>query len=239
MTLLSIKNLSIKDSANTYIKNISFTLEEGQTLALVGSSGSGKTLTALAIMGLLPPNFKAEGEILYGRKNLLKLSEAERRLIRASEISYTLQNSGALNPALKIKRQLIESNSAIDYEGAIKLVKQVGLAAEVLNLYPHQLSGGMRQRILLAIALTSKPKILIADEPTSGLDTTIAAQILDLLDELKSKNKLSLILITHDMGIVFQHADKIAVMYQGRIVGQGHPYAKTLLESAVLASGRK
>lgn len=237
--LLSVKNLSIKDSKVTYVDDVSLSLEEGQTLALVGQSGSGKTLTALAVLGLLPDYFTVGGKVIYDGKDLLKLSEEEVRLVRASEISYTLQNSGALNPALKIKKQLIENNWSIDYKGAVKLVNQVGLSPDVLNSYPHQLSGGMRQRVLLAIALTSKPKVLIADEPTSGLDTTIAAQILDLLDELKLKNKLSVILITHDMGIVFRRADKIAVMYQGRIVGQGHPYTKTLLESAIQASGKK
>lgn len=245
--LLSINNLSVKDRQANYVEDVSLSLEEGQTLALVGQSGSGKTLTALAVMGILPTGFKAEGTIFFNKKNLLKLTEEEKRLLRGSQISYTLQNIGALNPALKIKRQLIEKGSTLTRIGAAKLMQEVGLETDVLNLYPHQLSGGMRQRILIAIALAQNPKILIADEPTSGLDTTVASQILDLLDDLRAKKKLSMILITHDLGIAVNRADKIAVMLDGRIVESGsvkevlnnrrHPFTKALFNSCVQASG--
>jgi len=244
--LLETKNLSlthIDDSANTFLKDVSLGLEENQTLALIGESGSGKTLTALAIMGLLPGIFRASGKINYKGKNLFDLDEKEMRLVRGREIAYTLQNQDALNPTLKIKAQLIEKPAPIDFEQAENLLSQVGLKSEVMNLYPHQLSGGMRQRVLLAIALSQSPKILIADEPTSGLDAAVIDQILDLLDELKEKNKLSLILITHDLSIADSRADRIAVMKDGCIVEQGksedifrnanHFYTKALLEARI------
>lgn len=247
MDILKIQNLSIKivqgDKPVPFINKVSFSLKEGQMLALVGQSGSGKTLTALAIMGLLPAGFKAYGQVILGEKDLLQLNEEARRLSRGSEIAYTMQNAGALNPALKIRKQLIEKVTPLSLSAAANLLKNVGLDKKVLNMYPHQLSGGMRQRVLLAIALAAKPKVLIADEPTSGLDTDTANQILDLIDRLRKDKKISTILISHDLAMVGSRADYIAVMKEGCIVEQGpkkevfekpaHSYTKALLEASM------
>jgi len=225
--MLEIKDLCVTKNGDStaLLKGVSLALKKGQTLALVGESGSGKTLTALSVMGLLPPFFKTSGQIIYQDKNLLELAEDEIRLLRGKDIAYTLQNEGSLNPTLKIRKQLIEKPRAISIEQAISLLEQVGLKKEVMNLYPHQLSGGMRQRVLLAIALSRSPKILIADEPTSGLDYAVANQILDLLDELKKQRDLGLLLITHDLEIAASRADTITVMKDGCVVGANDPYA--------------
>lgn len=246
MKLLEIKNLSINNINNDYsksiVKNLNFEVDKGQTVALIGQSGSGKTLTALAIMGLLPAGFQATGQIIFNRKNLLHLKEVERRQFRGNEIAYTLQNFGSLNPCLNIKKQLVEPTLSLSLTEIESLLDQLGLGKKILKQYPHQLSGGMRQRVLLAIALAARPKILIADEPTNGLDTTIAQQILDLLDQQGKKNNLGLLLISHDLAIVAQVADFIVILKDGQIIEQGltkdifnkasHSYTKELLESA-------
>lgn len=217
---INIKNLTINynnnGSTKEIISNVGFSVGQAQTAALIGPSGSGKTMTALAIMGLLPTGFMASGEIEFEKQDLLRLSESQMRLIRGSSIAYTLQNAGSLNPSLKIRSQIIEKKYGINTAGAERLLRQVGLDRKFLNYYPHQLSGGMRQRVLLAIALAAKPKLLIADEPTSGLDATIAAQIIALLKDIQRQNNMSLLLITHDLAIVDSIADKVVHLRQDK-----------------------
>jgi peptide/nickel transport system ATP-binding protein len=235
------------------VDNLSFTLSRGKTLALVGESGCGKTLTALAIMGILPtpPAFPPKGSILYQGKNLLTLSEAEMRPIRGARIAMIFQDpTSALNPVYTVGQQLIEVAELhlglygeAAAERAILALNEVGIPSprQRLDDYPHQLSGGMKQRILIAMALLCEPDILIADEPTTALDVTIQAQVLELIHALQQRIGMALLLITHDMGIVAQIADDVAVMYASQIVEQGsvtqifdqmsHPYTKGLFES--------
>jgi len=234
------------------VRGISFSLEEGKTLGLVGESGSGKTVTALSIMQLLPNCAKiTAGSILYKGKELLKLSQEELRNIRGKEISMIFQEPmTALNPVFTIGEQIreaIELHRNLNKKEAtgevIKLLADVGIPepSKRIKDYPHQLSGGMRQRVLIAMALASSPSLLIADEPTTALDVTVQAQILELIANLQSKTKIAVILITHDLGVVAEQVDFVAVMYAGVIVEYAstqdlfnepmHPYTKALLNS--------
>jgi len=235
------------------INGVSFDLREGETLAILGESGSGKSVTAQAIMGILdsPPGFVTGGEIRYCGKNLLTLSDKRHREIRGPEISMVFQDAlSALNPVFPVGWQIAEMfrqhrgmNKSDSLEGAARLMERVQIpgARQRLKVFPHQFSGGMRQRIMIAVAIALDPAVLIADEPTTALDVTVQAQIMDLLKELQDERKMGLILITHDLGVVADVADKIAVMYAGRIVeradvydvyGQpAHPYTEGLLES--------
>ena len=227
-------------------------LYKGETLAIVGESGSGKSVTTKAMLGILPKNGRiASGEIMYDGKDLTKLSEKEFYEIRGKKISLVFQDPlSALNPIMKIGKQITEVLILHDKmpkdaakKRAIELMEAVGIpeAAERFEAYPFQFSGGMRQRIVIAIALASNPEILICDEPTTALDVTIQARILDLINEVKEKNHLSVIFITHDLGVVANMADRICVMYAGRIVEVGtaddifyepaHPYTWALLSS--------
>lgn len=254
--LLEIKNLhtSFFTEAGEVkaVRGVNFSLEEGKTLGLVGESGSGKTVTALSIMQLLPNRAKiTEGSILYKGKDLLKFSQEELRNIRGSEISMIFQEPmTALNPVFTIGDQIIEAIELRENTGkkealarAVELLAEVGISEPEKRIkdYPHQLSGGMRQRVLIAMALALSPSLLIADEPTTALDVTVQAQILELLDVLKRKTKISVILITHDLGVVSERVDFVAVMYAGLIVEYAktaelfndplHPYTKALLNS--------
>ena len=232
------------------VDDVSFSIDPGETLALVGESGCGKSMTALSLLRLLPPPGRiVGGEILLDNHNLLQLPENEMRRIRGNDMAMIFQEPmTSLNPVLRIGDQLTEvlllhknmTHSEADKE-AINLLDQVGISdgQRRLREYPHQLSGGQRQRIMIAMALACDPKILIADEPTTALDVTIQAQIMDLLQNLKQERQMATLLISHDLGVVASNAEKIAIMYAGKIVETGpvphvfnkplHPYTQGLL----------
>lgn len=232
------------------VRDISFRLEKGRTLAIVGESGSGKSVTSRAIMGLLAPNAVVEGgEILYKGKDLLRMSEKELCKLRGDKIAMIFQDPmSALDPIMPIGKQIAETmvingkmSPADAKNKALQLMEEVGIrnAKSRYGKYPFEFSGGMRQRIVIAIALAADPEILICDEPTTALDVTIQAQILELINKLKEERHLSVVFITHDLGVVANVADDIAVMYAGKIVERGtaedifydprHPYTWALL----------
>jgi oligopeptide/dipeptide ABC transporter ATP-binding protein len=234
------------------VDDVSFVLDQGQTLGIVGESGSGKTTLALSLLRLLPPAARfVSGEILFEGADLLKKSEAEMRRIRGKRIAMILQDPMAsLNPLFTVGDQVAEpirvhegASRRNAWSRATELLKAVRIAAPETRVreYPHQLSGGMRQRIVGAIAISCEPRVLIADEPTTSLDLTIQAQYLKLLRDLQRSHNLALIFITHNLGIVAKMCDQVAVMYAGRLVEQGpvkqiyntpaHPYTRALLES--------
>ena len=235
------------------VRDLSFALEPGRTLAIVGESGSGKSVTSKAIMGILPGNAQVlGGRILYRGKDLLQLSEAELCRIRGDEIAMIFQDPmSSLNPIMPIGKQITEAmrlknktmTRAMAKQTALELMAEVGIPdpAKRYGQYPFEFSGGMRQRIVIAIALAAQPRVLICDEPTTALDVTIQAQILELIDRLKQRHQLSVIFITHDLGVVAKMADDIGVMYAGQMVEYGtaeeifydprHPYTWALLGS--------
>ena len=235
------------------VDDISFTVDEGETLGIVGESGSGKSVTNLSIMRLIqsPPGKIVGGEILFEGKDVLTLTESEMRHIRGNEISMIFQDPmTSLNPFLKISTQMVETirlHQVITRKDAlaksIALLKLVGIPAaeERIHNYPHQFSGGMRQRVMIAMALSCEAKILIADEPTTALDVTIQAQILELIQDLAKKMNTAVILITHDLGVVAGMCDTVCVMYAGKIVEKArthelyarpsHPYTYGLIQS--------
>ncbi|TMN21985.1 ABC transporter ATP-binding protein [Lentibacillus cibarius] len=235
------------------VRGVNFHLNKGETLAIVGESGCGKSVTSNAIMRLIPdpPGKISRGTITFKGKQLTDVTEKEMRSIRGVDISMIFQDPmTALNPTLTIGTQLMEglrehhkTSSAEAKEKAIEMMELVGIPnpEERFKQYPHQFSGGMRQRIVIAIALICEPELLIADEPTTALDVTIQAQILELFDRIQTQTGVSIILITHDLGVVAKIADRIAVMYAGKIIESGtrreifyhaeHPYTKGLLQS--------
>lgn len=256
--ILEVKNLKInfKTNAGTVqaVRGVNFTLAKGKTLAIVGESGSGKSVTSNALMKLIPqpPGIYAEGEILFGGRDLVKLTEKEMTKIRGNEIAMIFQDPmTALNPTMKIGKQIMEvilkHKKNFSKEGAkkraIELLDEVGIPypEKRFSQYPHEFSGGMRQRVVIAIALAANPKLLIADEPTTALDVTIQAQIIELMKEIQRNSNTSIIFITHDLGVVANVADYVAVMYAGQIVEYGtaneifynprHPYTWGLLGS--------
>jgi oligopeptide transport system ATP-binding protein len=256
-TLLSVRNLKTYFySEGTVVKavdDVSFDLKRGETLGIVGESGSGKSVTNLSILRLIPypPGKIVGGEVNFHGQDLMKLSEGEIRRIRGKRIAMIFQDPmTSLNPFMKIGAQLTEitelheglSKSAARKK-AIEMLELVGIsdAARRIDDYPHQFSGGMRQRVMIAMALSCKPELLIADEPTTALDVTIQAQILELIKDLKEKTGTSIILITHDLGLVAGMTDHIAVMYAGKVIEYApttelfssphHPYTKGLLKS--------
>ena len=254
--VLSVKNLSVKFFTQNKVVNavngINYNLYKGEILGIVGESGSGKSVNVLSITNLIrPPGKIVEGKIIYDNKDILSLSSKELRKIRGKEIANIFQDPmSSLNPVLRIGTQIIESilkhtniNKRNSIKRTIELINNVGIpsAKERYFNYPHQLSGGMRQRIMIAIGLSCDPKILIADEPTTALDVTIQAQIVNLIQELKIQYNMSIIWITHDLGLLAGIADRIIVMYAGRIVEEAnifelyenpkHPYTKALLQS--------
>lgn len=254
--LLEIKNLvtafRIKDEYYNAVDNVNISLNKNEVLAIVGESGSGKSTLATSIMGLHNPLYtKVEGEILFEGENLVDFSENEFNKIRGNKIGMIFQDPlSALNPLMRIGEQIEEGmkyHTNLSPEERINRVKElivkVGISdpERVMKQFPHQLSGGMRQRIIIAIALSCRPDILIADEPTTALDVTIQAQILDLLRELQNEIGAGIILITHDLGVVAEVADRVAVMYAGEIVeiasvydlfnNPKHPYTRSLLSS--------
>jgi len=232
------------------LDHISFAVNAGEILGIVGESGCGKSVTSLSVMGLLPKNgFVQEGEVLFDGKNLLKMTEKELDVIRGNELTMIFQDAlSSLNPLFTVGNQLMESirtHLALDradaYARAVEMLAQVGLPEPeaVMKKYPHTLSGGMRQRVMIAMALSCHPRLLIADEPTTALDVTIQAQIMRLLRDLQQKNGMSVMLITHDIALVAQMADRVLVMYAGQIVEEAaveelfrhpaHPYTRALL----------
>ena len=263
--LLQVKNLAV--SFSTYrgkvkaVRDVSFSVDEGKTIGIVGESGCGKSVTSHAIMGLLPrENSKIEhGQIIFNDRNITDLSEKEMNRLRGNEIAMIFQDPmTSLNPVLTIGTQIQESlflhkklTKQQARQRAIELLKLVGIPSAEMRLddYPHQFSGGMRQRVMIAMALSCEPKLLIADEPTTALDVTVQAQILDLLKQLQRKTNTAIVLISHDLGVIANLCDDIAVMYAGQIVECGsakdifynahHPYTKGLLKSLPRLTDKK
>jgi len=255
--LLEVEDLHVEFRTRRGVVNanngINYTLREGETLAILGESGSGKSVSAQAVMGIIdtPPGFITKGAIRYRGRDLLQMSEKERRKIRGAEIAMIFQDAlSALNPVFSVGWQIGEmyrkhrgASRAEAKEKAIELMERVKIpsARERINSYPHEFSGGMRQRVMIAMALALDPKVLIADEPTTALDVTVQAQIMQLLADIQDETGLGLILITHDLGVVADVADRIAVMYAGEMVetahvfdiygNPAHPYTKGLIAS--------
>jgi oligopeptide/dipeptide ABC transporter ATP-binding protein len=254
--LLEVKNLQTHFATRAgvvrAVDGVSFHLERGELLGLVGESGCGKSVTALSIMRLVaPPGRVVGGEVLFDGEDLLKLPESKMRAIRGDDVAMIFQDPmTSLNPVFKVGEQIAEAlrlhrgmNRAQARRAAVAAMREVSIPDPERRAddYPHQLSGGMRQRVMIAMALACDPKLLIADEPTTALDVTIQAQILELLNELRRTRELAVLLITHDLGVVAEVADRVAVMYTGRIVEQSpvqelfarpkHPYTEGLLRS--------
>ena len=255
MSLLEMQDVSIhyftEDGEAAAVSHVSLSIEPGETLGLVGETGAGKTTTALGIMRLVadPPGRILNGKILFEGKDLLAVSKAEMRKIRGKKISMIFQDPmTSLNPVLTVGDQIMEVISLHEkvsqkeaFEKACAMLELVGIPRERIYDYPHQFSGGMRQRVVIAIALACSPQLLIADEPTTALDVTIQAQVIDLIDRLKAEHNTAVLLITHDLGVVAEICDKVAIMYAGEIVESGtlsdiyehaaHPYTKGLFGS--------
>ncbi|MCP9990962.1 MULTISPECIES: ABC transporter ATP-binding protein [Streptomyces] len=255
--LLEVRDLHVefrtRDGVAKAVNGVTYGVDEGETLAVLGESGSGKSVTAQAVMGILdtPPGRVTGGEVVFQGRDLLTLKEEERRRIRGAEMAMIFQDAlSALNPVLTVGDQLAEmftvhrGMSRKDARAkAVELMDRVRIPAarERVRQYPHQFSGGMRQRIMIAMAIALEPALIIADEPTTALDVTVQAQVMELLAELRREYRMGLILITHDLGVVADVADRIAVMYAGRIVesapvhdiykAPAHPYTRGLLDS--------
>ncbi|CAM5521139.1 MULTISPECIES: ABC transporter ATP-binding protein [Streptomyces] len=255
--LLDVRDLKVefrtRDGVARAVNGVSFGVDAGETLAVLGESGSGKSVTAQAVMGILdsPPGRITGGEVLFQGRDLLRLGEEERRRVRGAGMAMIFQDAlSSLNPVLTVGDQLGEmfvvhrGMSRKDARAkAVELMDRVRIpgARERVKQYPHQFSGGMRQRIMIAMAIALEPALIIADEPTTALDVTVQAQVMDLLAELRREYRMGLVLITHDLGVVADVADRIAVMYAGRIVesapvhdiykAPAHPYTRGLLDS--------
>jgi oligopeptide transport system ATP-binding protein len=255
--LLDVRDLHVefrtREGVAKAVNGVEYSVDAGETLAVLGESGSGKSVTAQAIMGILdsPPGFVTQGRVVFQGRDLLKLSNEERRKVRGARMAMIFQDAlSSLNPVLHVGEQLGEMFTV--HRGmsrkearakAVELMERVRIPAakERVRSYPHQFSGGMRQRVMIAMAMALEPELIIADEPTTALDVTVQAQVMDLLAELQREYNMGLILITHDLGVVADVADKIAVMYAGRIVetspvhdiyrAPAHPYTKGLLDS--------
>ncbi len=253
--ILEIKNLHVhyitEDETVRAVNGVNLLLKQGESLGLVGETGAGKSTTALSIMQLVPypPGVITEGEIIFQGKNLIYNTDKENQQMRGNGISMIFQDPmTSLNPIMTIGEQLVEvvlTHKKISKEEAkkqvIELLKVVGVKEDRFNDYPHQFSGGMKQRVVITMALLCSPQLLIADEPTTALDVTIQAQVLDIIRDLQLKYNMSMILITHDLGVVAETCDKVAIMYAGEIVETGtieevytnakHPYTRGLFES--------
>jgi oligopeptide/dipeptide ABC transporter ATP-binding protein len=253
--LLEVRNLTTRfftrEGVVHAVDGVTFGVDKGRILGIVGESGSGKTVTALSILGLIPvpPARIVAGEVLWHGRDLTKLSERELEDIRGKEIGMVFQDPmTSLNPTLTIGTQITETirrhedvSNRVARQRAVELLEEVRIprAASRLDDYPHRLSGGMRQRVMIAIAISCNPALLIADEPTTALDVTVQAQVLDLLDDLRASHDMAIIVITHDMGVIAEAADDVIVMYAGQIVEQTgidelfahpeHPYTEALL----------
>ncbi len=264
MNALEIKNLTVnfhlgKETANV-VRGIDLTIKAGKTVGLVGESGCGKSVTSLSALRLLDiPPAEVSGSIKLDGQDLLSLPEVKMRDKRGFDIAMIFQEPmTSLNPVFTIGDQITEAlmvhenvSDDVAVERAVNALREVGIAGpeEILNRYPHELSGGMKQRVMIAMALICKPRLLIADEPTTALDVTVQAQILDLLRRLQKDHNMSILFITHDLGVVAELAHKVCVMYSGKIVEQAetetlfanpkHPYTKALLESIPKTSGAR
>ncbi len=250
MSVLEIKNLTISFDGKKAVDNLSLELNQNEIVGLVGESGCGKSLTAFSILGITPPNSNLEGQILYKEQDLLKLDDESKRKIRGNKISLIPQDPlSALNPVFTVGEQIsevLEAHKKLPYLEAVKISKaalesvNIPNPAQRLKDYPYQFSGGMKQRVLIAMALVNEPDLLIADEPTTALDVTIQLQILEIMKDLKKKGK-AVLLITHDLGVVSEVCDRVYVMYSGNIVEAAstkeiftnpkHPYTIGLLNS--------
>lgn len=254
-TILDIRNLSVQYVSDgkvvKAVNNISFTMKKGETLGLVGETGAGKTTIAKAILQILPspPAKVTGGEIIFQNEDILKLPEKKMRSIKGNKISMIFQDPmTALNPIMTVGKQIAEAISlhsdfskAVAEQEAVKILEMVGIPGERFSEYPHQFSGGMKQRVVIAMALACKPELLLADEPTTALDVTIQAQVLEMMNQLKAELGTSVILITHDLGVVAEMCQKVAVIYSGEIVEYGtaedifdrtaHPYTIGLFQS--------
>lgn len=261
VALLRVRDLQVQFATNDgpvyAVNGLSFSMRRGQTLGIVGESGSGKSQTALAIMGLLAHNGRAHGSIDYQGRNLLTLSESELNRVRGSQIAMAFQDPmTALNPYLTVERQMTESlqwHKGLDRKTAraraVRMLDAVKIpaAASRIGMYPHEFSGGMRQRVMLAMALLCEPAVLLADEPTTALDVTVQAQVLALLRELQKDMGIAILLITHDLGVIAGLCDQVLVMYGGRVMEQGsaahifhhasHPYTRGLLGAIARIDG--
>jgi ABC-type dipeptide/oligopeptide/nickel transport system ATPase component len=258
--LLDVQDLTVTFGADANaVDGVSFQIAPGETLGLVGESGSGKSVTAFSILRLLqPPGRITGGRVMFEGRDLLTLSERDMREVRGARMSLIFQEPmTALNPVMRVGDQIAEALTVHGMAGrrdarvrAVELLEAVKITDPDRRVrdYPHQLSGGMRQRVMIAIALACRPPLIIADEPTTALDVTIQAQVLDLLRELKTRFDLALLLITHDFGVIAEMADRVAVMYRGRLVEQGdvrqilrlpaHDYTKALLAAVPGMQGR-
>jgi oligopeptide/dipeptide ABC transporter ATP-binding protein len=256
-TLLKVIDLSThfytEEGTAKAVQSVSYEIRKGKTFALVGESGCGKSVSALSIMGLIPdpPGKIVSGQILMNNSNLLDYNDKQMREVRGNMISMIFQEPmTSLNPVFTVGNQIVEAirlhqklGSKQAWNQAVEVLRKVGIGDPKARIreYPHQMSGGMRQRVMIAMAVSCEPDLLIADEPTTALDVTIQAQILDLLDDLQQKNNMSILLITHDLGVVAERADEVAVMYASRIVEKAkapelfsnplHPYTQGLLKS--------
>ena len=263
--LITFNQLSVSFAADKgrvrAVQEVSFTIRAGQTVGVVGESGCGKSVTAMSLMGLLPPQAARidGGEILFEDQDLLRLKNAHMADLRGNQLAMIFQEPmSALNPVLTVGEQLCEplirhrgESPKIAWQHAIQLLADVGLARadSLMASYPHQLSGGMLQRVMIAMALSCQPKLLIADEPTTALDVTVQAQILRLLRDQARANRMAMMLITHDLGVIAQMAEHMVVMYAGRIVEQGataailrnpqHPYTQGLIASRPVPGERR
>ena len=261
--LLSVRDLTTRFRTErgevTAVNRVSFDVSEGETVAIVGESGSGKSVTALSILQLIPnpPGRIESGQILFDGQDLLKLDKAAMQAMRGNKIAMIFQEPmSSLNPAITVGMQVAEpinEHQGMPWDKALEKARElfgrvrIPDAASRLGAYPHQFSGGMRQRVMIAMALACQPRLIIADEPTTALDVTVQAQILDLLKELTKQTKSALILITHDLGVVARYADRVAVMYGGRIVETAparqlyktprHPYTRGLMASVPRLDG--
>lgn len=249
--ILKVTKLCVKIGSTPIVRGIDFAIEQGEIIGLVGESGSGKSMTGKAIMGLLPADAAIEGQLIYNHEDLAEKSENEMQKIRGKEIGMIFQDPmSALNPTMKIKTQLIEGISThlrmpydACYARALELLDAVEISEpkKRMEQYPFELSGGMRQRVLIAMALACHPKLLIADEPTTALDASVQLHILQLLKKIRDKMSLAILLITHDLNVVAEICNKVMVMYAGKIVEYGtpqeilespnHPYTQALLRS--------
>ena len=263
-TILQVNNLKtfffVEDGEVKAVDGIDFHVDSGEVFSLVGESGCGKTVTSLSIIGLVgKPGKVVEGEVLFEGKDLLKLSMEELQKIRGNQISMIFQQpQSSLNPVINVGDQVSEVfeihtdfQRSENWDKAVEMLRQVGIPSpdKKAFAYPHEMSGGQAQRVMIAMALLLNPKLLIADEPTTALDVTIQAQILDLMRDLKEKMNTAIILITHDLGVVAEMADRVGVMYAGKIVEQCsvealfaeplHPYSKGLIESVPILGKRK
>lgn len=254
-TVLKVKNLHVhyvtSDSAAKAVNGIDFEIKEGEALGLVGETGAGKTTTALAVMQLIPdpPGMIVDGEIYFEENNVIYNTDKENQAMRGNGISMIFQDPmTALNPIMTVGDQLSEVvltheklSKAEAKKRVIELLEVVGVKSDRYDDYPHQFSGGQKQRVVIAMSLLCNPKLLIADEPTTALDVTIQAQVLEIINNLREKYKMAMILITHDLGVVAETCDKVAIMYAGQIVEAGtvrevylhprHPYTRGLFDS--------